>query len=198
MGTAMAVWSLAEHERPYTVDDLFELPPEWDDIRCEVVDGNLIVSPAPGTRHQVIGDRLCRLFDDALPIGVDVITAVAVRMPGGDGLIPDVVVTTGDFLENERGFRAEDVHTVVEVVSPSNAKYDRVTKRDLYAEVGIPCYWLVETDPVIVVRLGERTIMAPAGREHELPLATGRGPADVITVRLDPAALVTRRSARSG
>jgi len=95
------------------------------------------------------------------------------------------------------------VHTVVEVVSPSNALIDRAYKRELYAEAGIPCHWRVELNPwrayqgplpLIVVRLrdgdGWRTIEAAAGATAALPLAVGRSDQDTIDVRLDPAVLV--------
>ena len=41
---------------------------------------------------------------------------------------------------------------ICEVVSPSNASHDRVTKRNLYAECGVAFYWIV--DPL------ERTLEA--------------------------------------
>ena len=207
---------LHPHLGPYTVDDLFELPPEWD-VRCEVLDGCLIVSPAASPLHQRVADRLCRLFNDTLPETAEAVTAVAVRMPKGDGPVPDIVVMTPTEPLPPRGVPAGEVHTVVEVVSPTNAHHDRVRKRDIYAEAGIPCYWRVELRswrgyrgplPLVVVRVREadrwRTILAPAGQVHELPVAAGRaagraapGVPEMLLMRLNPAVLAASRLAGS-
>lgn len=41
-------------------------------------------------------------------------------------------------------------------LSPSNAAYDRVTKRRLYAEHGVPCYWIVDPEQGTLEALGLR------------------------------------------
>ena len=50
---------------PFTVHDLEGMPD--DGRRYELIDGELLVSPAPGLRHQTVGLRLYRLLDDACP-----------------------------------------------------------------------------------------------------------------------------------
>jgi Uma2 family endonuclease len=141
-----------------------------------------------------------------LPRGVRAITAAAMRMPGGDGVVPDIVVTTADLKASLGALEVDDVHTIVEVVSPSNALVDRADKRELYAEAGIPCHWRVELEPwrgysgplpLVVVRLraadGWHTTEAAAGAVAQLPLAVGRAnalEAHTIVVKFDPAALV--------
>jgi hypothetical protein len=135
-----------------------------------------------------------------------VIRSSAVRLPNGDGPIPDLLVTTADPEETPRGIPAALVHTVVEVVSPPSTTASRVTKKWLYTAAGIPCYWRVELRPwwehlcpvpAIVVRmLGEdgdwRTTLHPAGEPAALPLMIGRR--NLLTIELDPAALVGRRA----
>ena len=189
---------------PFTVDTLFELPDAG--LRYEVLKGALVVVPPPAPSHNLAADRLGRLIDPLLPVGAEAITTAAVRMPGGDGLVPDLLVTSADPGEHPRGLPAELVHTVVEVVSPSNASDDRAKKPALYAAAGIPCYWRVELRswrehfgpvPAIVVRLlgddGEwRTTLYAAGETHRVPLLVDRTPT-VIPVELDPAILVGRR-----
>ena len=39
---------------------------------------------------------------------------------------------------------------VIEVMSPSTARYDRFTKRRLYQDVRIPAYWIVNGDEEFV------------------------------------------------
>jgi len=189
---------------PFTVDLLFEVPDS--DVRYEVLEGQLVVSAAPEPRHNLARDRLRTLLAPLLPLDVEAITNTAVRMPNGDGPVPDLLVTTADPEDHPRGIPAELVQTVIEVVSPLNASDDRFKKWTLYAANAIPCYWRVELKPwrehlgpvpAIVVRLlGEdgdwHTTLHPAGTTSLLPLAIGRGP-QLLPVELDPATLVGRR-----
>jgi Uma2 family endonuclease len=188
------------HRAPYTVDDLFEMPDDGN--RYEVFGGSLVVSPAPAPMHQFAADELRSILRPVVrPYGATAVTAVAVRITDEDGPIPDLTVTTADLRAHTGALPCESVHTVVEVVSPSTRLIDRASKRDLYAEAGIACYWRVELKawrgyagplPVIVVRLrdgdGWRTVEAPAGTVAALPLAVGRD--TVVTVEIDPAVLV--------
>src|SRR2546421_531255 len=131
---------------PYTVDTLFELPEA--DVRFEVLGGSLVVVPPPTPEHNYGLAQLLRRFSDLLPPDVKVLPDTAVRLPNGDGPIPDLLVTSAAKLSDYRkGLPADLVHTIVEVVSPSNAFMDRRTKTELYAEAGIPCYWRGEERP---------------------------------------------------
>ncbi len=192
---------------PFTVDTLFE-PPETD-LRFEVLGGSLVVVPAPTPKHNASITRLILLFSNLLPTDVEILPETAVRLPNGDGPIPDLLVSSvTDVAEYPRGLPAALVHTIVEVVSPSNAVTDRVLKTELYAEAGIPCYWRVEqrawkehfgSVPAIVVRLrdkdGEwRQTIAPAGSGTELPVVVDAD-GTIVTVTVDPASLVGKRSA---
>lgn len=201
---AMALMHGGRPRAPYTVDDLFEMPDDGN--RYEVLGGSLIVSPAPSPKHQYVSDELRLLVHRAVPSGVYVVSAVAVRLPGGDGPVPDIVIATANPITAPAALPVENVHTVVEVVSPGNALNDRAYKRELYAEAGIGCYWRVETEPwrghdgptpLIVVRLrgadGWHAIEAAAGTPSTLPLSIGTdadGLPVTIDVRIDPAQLV--------
>jgi Uma2 family endonuclease len=48
--------------------------------------------------------------------------------------------------QNLPRFRASDILTAVEIVSPGTRRTDRVTKPFEYAEAGIQHYWLIELD----------------------------------------------------
>lgn len=187
---------------PFTVDTLFDLPES--DLRYEVLGGNLVLAPSPTFAHNLAADRIRGILMPQLPNDVDAVTAVAVRMPNGDGPIPDLVITTADPAE-PKGLPIKAVHTVVEVVSPSSTKTDRQFKTELYGSAGIPCYWRVELRgwkdhlgpvPAVVVRFFDRRLttehLFAAGEEHEIPLVIGPG-MQVITVLFDPAVLVGPR-----
>jgi Uma2 family endonuclease len=176
----------------------------------EVIDGCLILFPAPPHDHLRIASNLEDVLSQAVPATAMVLTDTPVRLPGGDGPIPDLVVTTVPEGCLDRELPVEYVHTVVEVVAPASRHWDRVRKPELYAEAGIPCYWRVEPEPwrayrgevpVIVVRIRAdgrwQLLLAPAGRTHELPVAVGRGPGGTpvtSTVAIDPARLIDRRT----
>jgi Uma2 family endonuclease len=191
---------------PFTVDTLFEMPTA-DGLRYEVLGGSLVVSPAPTPGHNLIGDRLGRMLFPLLPADCEAITNSAVRMPNGDGPVPDLMIVSGDPFEHRRGMPVDLVHTIVEVVSPSNAKTDRIIKTEMYAEAGITCYWRIEQRPwkehfgpvpAIVVRLrGENgdwcQTIAPAGMATPLPVVVDNA-GTIVTVEIDPAILVGRRT----
>lgn len=55
-------------------------------------------------------------------------------------------------LEEQGGvLGASDVILLIEIISPSSRKMDRVLKRDEYAEAGIPRYWIVDLDEPISI-----------------------------------------------
>ena len=89
---------------------------------------------------------------------------LAARAGGGTRfLIPDVlVVAAGAVPPGAAGADPADVRLVVEVVSPSWVTHDQVTKRNLYAGLGIPHYWMVEQELELRV-----TILKLEGRPTE-------------------------------
>jgi len=177
---------------PYTVDTLFELP-DIGLLRFEVLGGNLVVSAIPPPAHSSTKSLLFGHFLDRLPADVSLLFNVAVGLPDNDGAIPDMVATTVDLNAHPKWLPAGAVHTVFEVVSPLNAFTDRWIKSRLYETAGIPCYWRIEEDAAIVVRLRDkdgdwRETIAAAGAESELPVVVDAN-GTVVTVTLDPATL---------
>jgi Uma2 family endonuclease len=129
----------------WTVDDLDALPE--DGVRRELIDGVLIVSPSPTTRHQTLAARLCVSLYDACPREFETTQGVEVRISRRRALIPDVLVVTAQAAaRNPHWYSPAEVALAVEVVSPSSISFDRVTKPALYAQAGIPAYWRVEVD----------------------------------------------------
>lgn len=188
----------------FTVDDLFSLAAGG--VRGEVLDGRLLLAPPRLRRHERVVDNLAARFRLVLPDRSQVCSHAPVRLPDGDGPVPDLLVTTASGWPS--GWPVTQVHTVVEVVATDGRYVDRVWKRQLYADAGIPCYWRVEltsppwlrsSGPVVVVRVREpagwREIVVGGGGLRTLPVAYGRGRAGAaltVSMRLDPRSLVSR------
>jgi Uma2 family endonuclease len=142
--------------RDWTVEDLLDLPDD-DGNRYEVLDGELLVTPAPTFPHQRAVQSLWRLLDDYLrtqPIGEAFGVAVDVVFTPRRAVQPDVLVLPFA-AEGQRAQRFSDVGRLLlaaEVLSPSTAHADRVKKRRVYREEGVPEYWIVDLDARTVER----------------------------------------------
>lgn len=131
-----------EHAGPWTEEDYLALPETRD--RIELVDGGLLVSPAPGFLHQYVAHQLAHALMTAAPQGWLVVEAGNVRVAPSRILIPDVLVT--DLPPETVIAPAAHVPLVVEVVSPGSVAQDRMFKPQLYAAARIPWYLRVELD----------------------------------------------------
>jgi Uma2 family endonuclease len=148
-----------------TYQDYAGLPD--DGRRYQILDGELCVTPAPGSRHQEIGGNLFAAIHahvkghglgKVFPAPIDVILSDA---PEHTSIVqPDIVFVATDRLDRISARGIEGAPTlVVEVLSPTTAAIDRRRKRDLYARHGVPYYWLVdgETHAIEMYRLSGRT-----------------------------------------
>ncbi|MGH9039924.1 MAG: Uma2 family endonuclease [Acidimicrobiia bacterium] len=157
-----------------------------DGRRYELVGGAIVMTPAPGPVHQLISARLQRLLEDAAPADHAVFDApIDLDLPGQQRVQPDLVVLPWSSVGSER--LALPVLLVVEIVSAGSRTHDTITKRSVYADAGIPAYWIV--DPA-----GEITALRLSDDGTYHPYAQGAAitvdwPA---TVAVDVAALAQR------
>lgn len=116
--------------------------------RYELVDGELLVTPAPSGRHQRIVGRLHLLIHPYVVRN----SLGEVRMgPGEVKLAPETRFEPDLFVipaVGGRRPRANDPVTrmllAVEVLSPSSSRHDRLTKRRFFQRHGVPEYWVVD------------------------------------------------------
>lgn len=145
-----------------TVDDIADLP---EDLRYELIDGRLVLSPLALPIHQFIALRIAYASEEHCPEDVLVNAEQAVLLDRRNELRPDVV------LIHEEGagkspVRPEDVPLVVEVASESTKKFDRTVKLKKYAYVGIRNFWIV--DPLVERVTLTQFVLGPGGEYQQL------------------------------
>jgi Uma2 family endonuclease len=130
--------------RELTIDDLADAPD--DGHRYELIDGGLIVTPAPGTNHQICVGRLHVLLYDHMPAGLTTLLGpYDYVISRTTKLQPDLLVARTSDL-GPKNLQVTPL-LVVEVLSPSTRYLDLGSKRLRYAAAGVPNYWIVDPDP---------------------------------------------------
>lgn len=131
-----------------TYDDYCLLPNDRN--RYEILDGELSVTPAPRTKHQSISSRLHRILanhvvanqlGDIFAAPTDVILAPTTVIQ------PDLIFISNDrrHIITERAIEGPP-SLLIEILSPTTHRTDRLTKAQLYAKHHVPHYWLVDPD----------------------------------------------------
>jgi Uma2 family endonuclease len=147
----MAVMSMLElpiPARPLTYDDLAAMPD--DGRRYELVDGVLLVSPAPSRMHQRVVRRLLLLLDPITPPDWELFTApFDVVIDEHTSFEPDLVLARMSDL-TPRNLPAPPV-LAIEVLSPSTRTIDLTTKHTRLRDFGCAHYWVVDPDAPSVV-----------------------------------------------
>ena len=148
-----------------------------EDKRYELLDGELLMTPAPNEPHQrfqaELGIRL-GLHIKEKKIGRIYFAPTDVLLSDTDVVQPDLL-----FVSNERsriitpaGIQgAPDL--VVEILSPATAERDTGYKRALYAQHGVKEYWIVSADA------GAITVLLLGDDDYEVVGAFGEG--DTLT-----------------
>ena len=140
--------------RKFTYADYLIAP---DDARYELLDGELIMVPAPNRLHQSASLNLSMdlgFIAWRTAIGYIFAAPFDVILSDTDVVQPDVM-----FVSNARAHIITDDNIrgapdlVVEILSPSTAERDRTFKRVLYARHGVKEYWMVDTDLRLIYQL---------------------------------------------
>jgi Uma2 family endonuclease len=134
----------------YTYADVLE----WDeDVRAEIIDGEIYMMAPPLTIHQGILMELAGQLRDFLkgkpckvypaPFGVRLFP----REDKSDDTFvePDIVVVCDRSKIDKRGCNgAPDL--IIEILSPSNSRNDKLLKFHKYLEAGVREYWIVDPE----------------------------------------------------
>jgi Uma2 family endonuclease len=138
----------------WTVERVLALPDDGN--RYEVVDGELLVSPAPSFRHQKAVLALVRRLEPfvlASGLGELSISPADIELDERTLVQPDVFVF--GMPGNAQPESWKDVRNIllaIEVLSPSTARADREVKRRRYQRYGVPEYWIVNAEARVIER----------------------------------------------
>ena len=173
----------AEKKMKYTLADCLG----WEEgTRGEIIDGEAVMMAPPSTAHQLISMELARQLANFLegrkcrvlpaPFAVRLFERAGDKPEDVQTVVePDLSVVCDSAKLDKYGCRgAPDL--VVEVLSPSTQRHDRLVKLDLYQRAGVLEYWIVspeeQTVQVLLLRGG---LLLP----HEL-----YGPEDIAKVNV--------------
>lgn len=177
--------SAAEGRKRWTADEVRALQDEsraWP--RYELIDGELLVTPAPTWTHQAAVGELylaVALYLRGQPVGRAETSPADIELEPGIVLQPDVFVVPARDVRPHGSWRdVRGLLLAIEILSPSTARADRVRKRRLFQRVGVAEYWIVDVDSRVVERwrpgdergeqLDERLVWHPAGAAEPFTL----------------------------
>lgn len=146
----MADMTVMPREAEWSVADLDQLPD--DGLQYEILDGILLVSPAPFRLHHRVVLRLARLLEDSCPSQLEVFVAPVDWQPDHvTSLQPDLlIIPRGD--AHARTY-TQPLLLAGEVLSPSTRRKDQILKRSKYQDAGVSAYWIVDPDPPSITAL---------------------------------------------
>ncbi|HEU5184426.1 MAG TPA: Uma2 family endonuclease [Gemmatimonadaceae bacterium] len=127
-----------------TIDMLDDFPD--DGTRYELLEGMLLVTPAPSYAHQIVATRLATMLTNALAGDAHVVAVGAIQRGKDTQLQPDVLVCPPEFRPTINWRDIREWWLAVEVLSPSSRLYDRDVKRGAYLALGVREYWIVDPD----------------------------------------------------
>lgn len=123
--------------------------------RDELIDGELPVTPAPQVDHQRAVRELLLIragYVHPRRLGEVLTSPADIELEPDTVVQPDVVVVPAG-AEPPRSWKdIRGLLLAVEVVSPSSARSDRVTKRRFFQRNRVPEYWVVNLDARTIER----------------------------------------------
>ncbi|MFO0823314.1 MAG: Uma2 family endonuclease [Gemmataceae bacterium] len=144
MATSFRKFTLAEYHKMIETGVLLDGEP------IELLEGSLVHKMPRGTPHdsalQFLTNRLIRM----LPAGWDFRCASAVTLPPSSEPEPDGAIVRGtSALYRGRHPGPADIGLLIEVAA-SSLLIDRHDKGRIYAEAGIPVYWVVNVEDRVI------------------------------------------------
>jgi Uma2 family endonuclease len=128
-----------------TASEFFALPET--NTPTELIDGELIVAPAPIPMHQRISRLGLYVLQDLIPNGELFFAPIDVYLDEINIVQPDILWVAADGqcqITDKRLVGAPNL--VVEIFSPGTSRRDRREKYALYERFGVREYWMIDPE----------------------------------------------------
>lgn len=131
---------------PRTLLEVYESLPEG--TLCQLINNQLIMSPALKDIHQKVLDTVYRRLGDFVErntLGETRVAPYDVYFDTKNVYQPDSTFIAN---ENTNGIKENGFHgapdLIIEILSPATARYDLEDKKDVYERYGVKEYWIVD------------------------------------------------------
>lgn len=134
------------YDRSYTYEEWMDIELPEGVWRMELVDGKLYAMASPGPSHQAISGEFTTQFTNYLRgKRCKVYHGIEVRITKNTVYVPDLVVVCDLSRLTDRGYEGTP-DLIIEILSPSNSRHDRITKLKAYRKAGVQEYWIVDPE----------------------------------------------------
>lgn len=137
---------MALPQKIYTEEDYYNLP---EDVRAELIDGQIYYQAAPNRIHQrILGDLYAAIYTyikaNSGPCEVyPAPFAVKLSADRKNIVEPDISVICDKNKLTDKGCTGAP-DWIIEIVSPGNFRHDYIRKLNLYADAGVREYWIID------------------------------------------------------
>ena len=136
--------------KTYTLKEFWDLPEPRDHSKLELIKGVLYMTPPPDSSHNEavanLDDILRSEIKRCTYRGKVYVPRTALWIDDNTYLEPDLMYLSAELKAQMSPDHWTRADIVVEVISPSNANYDRKTKSDTYQAMGIREMWLIDSE----------------------------------------------------
>lgn len=167
---------------PRTILEVFESLPEG--TLAQLINDNLVMSPAPKFSHQDICTELSRLLSNYVferRLGKIISSPIDVYLNNQNVYQPDIIFIAANRLEevviDDKVKGVPDL--VVEVLSKRTENLDRTTKKAVYESSGVLEYWII--DPNTKNTTGYKLLNA---KFTDIPSAPGQLPSVLLNTTI--------------
>jgi Uma2 family endonuclease len=157
---------------PYRAADYWQLP-EGESV--ELLRGRFMMSPSPIPLHQIVAGRLNRILQKAeiADGGLALLAPMDVVLADDTVVQPDLLYIAQDRRSIVQNCIEGPPDLIIEILSPTTERRDRLEKLDLYARYRVAEYWMVDPQKelfeFLINQQGRFVVMSSSGGRYQSP-----------------------------